>query len=181
VARNAKLPLSFGRWTNTYSGVLQFVLILLDQTKTDVFNNQVQFIIQPNKNSGPGADSKTDVSMAISLNQANVLHGDHLPWNLDKYLHLPGPWSAGFAEQVGVAASLTRPLGTPQGQATVNLSVDLIHWNGDKNVLALTGQFGPYVNVVPPNEPNGSLGVVTGFAGLVGLTYAYSKSAKSGN
>src|SRR5258708_7462717 len=173
-ASQLTLPFSFGRWANTYSSQLQIVAVILDRGNKDDFHHEVQVGFGYLENRGPGADSRRDLSFLAVLNQANIAQGKHLPWGLDRHLHLDGRWNFGIQEQLALTVSLSNGFGSIQGQVTPSFSLNLHQWDDDKHVLQLTGQGGLILEVDPPRGPTGSWGLKAGGGGLLGLTYGYT-------
>ena len=170
------IPFSW-RGTNMRSLQLQIVAIILDRGNKDVFHNEFQFGFQYLENRGPGslgAGSRRDVGFLAVLNQANILHGDHLPLGLDRRLHLDGHWGFGIQEQIAITNSLSNGSWSFQGSGMPSVNLDLLHWDGDKHVLQLTGQGGLILEVDPPMGPTGSWGLKAGVGGYLGLSYSYS-------
>jgi hypothetical protein len=168
------LPL---RGTSMYSLQLQIVAIILDRGNKDVFHNEIQFGFQYLENFGPGsmgAGSKRDMGFLAVLNQANILHGDHLPLGVDRLLHLDGHWGFGIQEQIAITNSLSNGSWSFQASGMPSVSLDLFHSSNDKHVLQLTGQGGLILEVDPPMGPMGSWGLKAGVGGALGVSYSYS-------
>lgn len=158
-----------------HSAQLQVVMVLLRKGNKDLSHIEGQGGFLYQKNRGPGADSRKDFGFLFVLNEANIKQGTlHLPWGLNRRLHLDGGWNFGVQEQVAVMTSLSNGLGSIQGAVLPTVNLNLYQSDDGKNLLQLTGQAGLMLELDPPRGPGGYWVLKAGPGGFVGMTYTYT-------
>ena len=152
-----------GKATAAHS--LQISGVILNQNDKDRFHPEGQIGpgISLNRGGNPG-DSKTDLSINVALNLANM------------------PGSAGpFTWSIQTQAALIKSLnqGRPpavQGSVVAAASLTLVKL-GDKDFIQVTGQVGGYLQAEPPSDFNENRWNVTGgavsFFGLTGTFFSF--------